>query len=100
MTVCQQEAIKAAKAGAAPQQLPLGPLTAINQDARAGCFNEKGRMVAFRGRNARRGPEKCQGEHGCQCPETAPLPDSTSTACTVDSLTAPNATRAAARTGP
>src|SRR3954463_2051751 len=63
MAVRQQDAVKAPKAGPAPQQLALGALTAIDQDAPARRLDQKGRMVALCGRNAGRGPEKCQGEH-------------------------------------
>jgi len=53
MTMGQQETIEASKSGAATQQLTLGTLPAIHQDAVTGCLNEKGRMVAFSRWNAR-----------------------------------------------
>ncbi len=64
MTVRQQDAIETPKAGTAPQQLTLGPLAAIDQDALARSLDKKGWMIAFCGRNAGRSPKKCQGEHG------------------------------------
>src|SRR5438270_3739323 len=84
MTVRQQDAVEPPKARAAAQQLALRTLAAIDEDALACCLHQESRMVALRRWNARRSPEKCQGEHGRQCP----------------GFTAPNATRAAARTGP
>jgi hypothetical protein len=59
MTMRQQDAVEPPKADAAPQQLALGPLAAINQDPLAFRLHEEGWMVTFRGRNACRRPEKC-----------------------------------------
>jgi hypothetical protein len=63
MTVGQQETIEASKTGAAAQQLTLGTLSTIHQDAMTSCLDEKGRMVALSRWNARRRPQKGEREH-------------------------------------
>ena len=63
MTVGQQQTIDASKAGAASQQLTLGALPAIHQDAVGSRFDEKARTVAFSRWNARRRPQKGEREH-------------------------------------
>jgi hypothetical protein len=63
MTMGQQNTIEASKTGAAAQQLTLGTLPAIHQDAVTACLDEKGRMVAFSRRNARRRPQEGEREH-------------------------------------
>src|SRR6516165_503452 len=63
MTMGQQKTIEASKTGAAAQQLTLGTLPAIDQDAVSSCLDEKGRMVAFGRWDARRRPQKGEREH-------------------------------------
>src|SRR3954471_3333627 len=84
MGMRQQNAVKPPKPRTAAQQLALRTLAAIDEDALARSLHEESRMVALRRRNACRGPKECQGEHARQYP----------------GFTAPNATRAAARTEP
>lgn len=95
MAMRQQDAVEPPEACATAQQLALRALAAIDQDALARGFHQKRRMVALRRGNAGRGAEKRQGEHGRQMSS-----GSGSRFRSTGGLTAPNATRAAARTGP
>jgi hypothetical protein len=63
MAMRQQQPIEPAEAGAAPQQLALGALPAIDQDTAAARFHQETGMIALRRGNARRRPQKCQVEH-------------------------------------
>jgi hypothetical protein len=47
MGVGQQQPVEPSKASAAPQQLALSPLAAINQDAMTSRLDEKSRVVTF-----------------------------------------------------
>src|SRR5215813_10730714 len=67
MTMGQQNTIEASKTGATAQQLTLGTLPAIHQDAVSSCLDEKGRMVAFSRWDARRRPQKGEREHRRPC---------------------------------
>jgi hypothetical protein len=53
MGVGQQDPVEPPEADAAAQQLTLGALAAIHQDALSSCPDQKPRMVAFRRRHAR-----------------------------------------------
>ena len=63
MAVGQQDPIKPSEAGAAPKQLALRALPTIHQYAMAADLHQKTRMVAVRGRDARRSSKKRQIEH-------------------------------------
>jgi hypothetical protein len=63
MAMRQQQAIQSAESGAAPEQLALRALPAIDHDAAATRLNQKARVIAIGGRNAGGRPEKGQIEH-------------------------------------
>jgi hypothetical protein len=48
MAVRQQEPVEPSEAGAAPEQLALRPLSAVDHDAVPAGFHQEARMVAVR----------------------------------------------------
>jgi hypothetical protein len=63
MSMRQQEPIEPPETGAAPQQLALGALPAIHQDAVTARFPEEAGMVAFSRRHACGCSEEDEIEH-------------------------------------
>src|SRR5690242_8564606 len=63
MGVRQQQPIEPSEACAAPQQLALRALAAIDHDAMPACFHEQSRMIALRRWHAGGGAEESQVEH-------------------------------------
>jgi hypothetical protein len=63
VAVGQQEPPKPPESGAAPKQLPLGSLSAIDEHALAANYDEQTRMIAFRRWNAGRRAEESQVKH-------------------------------------
>jgi hypothetical protein len=58
VAVGQQEPLKPPESGAAPEQLPLGPLSAIDEHALAANHDEQARMIELRQWNAGRRAEE------------------------------------------
>jgi hypothetical protein len=63
VAVGQQEPLKPPESGAAPKQLPLGTLSAIDEQALAANHDEQARMIAFRQWNAVRRADEGQVKH-------------------------------------
>jgi hypothetical protein len=63
VAVGQQEPVEPPEPGAAPEQLTLRALPAIDQDSIAAGFHQESGMVSLRRWDAGRGSEKSQVEH-------------------------------------
>jgi hypothetical protein len=59
----EKKPVEPSKSGAAPQQLALRSLSAIDHEAVPGRLDQKTWVIALRRRDAGRGSEKCQVEH-------------------------------------
>jgi hypothetical protein len=63
MAMRQQQAIQSAESGAAPEQLALRALPAIDHDAAAACLDQKARVITIGRRDAGRCSEEGEIEH-------------------------------------